>query len=56
MYPYQWRSGMNIAHHKGNGFLGLAISVRTVFGAKSVDPKLAPASRKIGGRNLLNSR
>jgi hypothetical protein len=52
--PHQRRSGMNVAHHKGYGFLNLALAIRAGFGAKAVDAELSPSRGKIRRGDLLN--
>jgi|HubBroStandDraft_2_1064218.scaffolds.fasta_scaffold01007_4 hypothetical protein len=51
--PYQRRSRVHVAHHKGNSFLHRTLSILAGFGAKAVDAELAPSRGKIRGRYLL---
>ncbi len=43
----QRRSGLNISHHQGDGFLDAPVSIGTEFGAKTMDAELTPASGKV---------
>jgi len=44
--PHQWRSGMNIPHHKRHSFLNRATS-GAGFRSETVDSELAPARREV---------
>jgi len=54
VYPYQRRLGVNVAHHKRDGFLNLAISIFAGLGAKTIDSEQTPVCRKIRGSNGSN--
>src|SRR5712691_1588532 len=53
--PQQRNSGVNITHHKSDRFFDLVASLGAGFGAKPIDPELAPAGGKIRGGHWLNS-
>jgi hypothetical protein len=48
---HQRRSGLNVSHDQGDGFFDAAVSIRAVFGAKTIDAEFAPAGREIRRRN-----
>ena len=50
--PHKRRSGVNVAHHQGDGFFNRATSIG--FSAKSIDAEPAPARGKIRGGYGLN--
>src|SRR5258708_30221781 len=52
---HQRNSGVNITHHKSDCFFDLVASLGAGFGAKPIDPELAPAGGKIRGGHWLNS-
>src|ERR1700683_913130 len=54
VHAHQRRSGVNVPHDQGSGFLDAAVSIRTGFEAKAMDAELAPARGEIRGCELLN--
>jgi hypothetical protein len=54
MNTHQWRGGVNVTHHQGDGFLNLTVSFRARFCPKAVDPEPAPAGGEIRGCDWAN--